>query len=92
MQTSYGVAAFRSRQQVLRTNELLRRQGISSGVISTPREISAGCGLSVRFDLKDAERVKSIIGANKSQNLIGLYRAEANPGGRQRLQALSFSR
>ena len=34
---SYGVAAFRSRQQVLRFDQLLREQGIPTNVISTPR-------------------------------------------------------
>ena len=90
MQSAYGVAAFRSRQQVLRTNELLRKQGVNASVVSTPREISAGCGLSVKFDLKDAQAVKNAIGQNRSQNLIGLYRVETSPGTKSRLSPLTM--
>lgn len=90
MQGAYGIAAFRSRQHVLRTKEILNRHGIAAVVVSTPREISAGCGLSVQFDLKDAERVKSILNNENSRNLIGLYRLESMPGGKQRLQTLSI--
>lgn len=87
MDQSYGVAAYRSRQQVMKINELLRRNGISSSVVSTPKEISAGCGLSVRFDIKDASNVKRIVSREKSSNLIGLYRVDPSLG-RGRLSVL----
>ena len=90
MQGAYGIAAFRSRQQVLKTNEQLRRQGIASDIVSTPREISAGCGLSVRFDLKDAANVKNTIGKTRSQNLIGLYRVDPAQGMNTRLSVLTM--
>ena len=37
MNSSFGIAAFRSRTQVLRMEDALRRAGLSAGVISTPR-------------------------------------------------------
>ena len=49
MNESFGLAAFRSRTQVLRMENALHRAGLSAGVIATPREIAVGCGLSVRF-------------------------------------------
>ena len=51
MNDSFGLAAFRSRTQVLRMEDALHRAGLSAGVIATPREVAIGCGLSVRFDL-----------------------------------------
>ena len=48
---AFGVASFRSRTQVLRFEDALRRAGLSVGVVSTPREVAMGCGLSVRFAL-----------------------------------------
>ena len=42
MQEVYGIAAFRSRQQVLMLESALRRQGLSVGVITTPRDQSGG--------------------------------------------------
>lgn len=53
MWETYGVAAFRSRQQVLLLEAALRREGVASRIVSTPREVSMGCGLSVRFRLED---------------------------------------
>ncbi|MBR3928732.1 MAG: DUF3343 domain-containing protein [Clostridia bacterium] len=87
MDQSYGVAAYRSRQQVMKINDLLRRNGISSSVVSTPREISAGCGLSVRFNINDAANVKRIVSREKNANLIGLYRVDPSLG-RGRLSVL----
>ena len=52
MNTSFGIASFRSRTQVLRLEDALRRAGLHAGVISTPREVAMGCGLSVRFELE----------------------------------------
>ena len=60
MQEIFGIAAFRSRQQVTRFDAALRRNGIRSQVISTPRDVSIGCGLSVRFDLRDAPAVQQV--------------------------------
>ena len=75
MRDDYGVAAFRSRQQVLRLEGALRRAGVPVRVISTPRDISMGCGLSVRFPLSRADEVRRAARAANSPNLIGLYRA-----------------
>jgi len=76
MQEAYGVAAFRSRQQVLRFEQILRRYGVPVSVISTPRDISMGCGLSVRFPLSRAQDVRRALREINTNNLIGLYRAE----------------
>ena len=76
MQDAYGVAAFRSRQQVLWFEAVLRRLGVPVEVISTPRDISMGCGLSVRFPLSRGAEVRQALRGFNTSNLIGLYRAE----------------
>lgn len=89
MDTPFGIAAYRSRQQVIKTASELKKSGIEAKIVSTPREISAGCGLSVRFDLKDANGVKKVVSKFPSSNLIGLYRVD--PGAmRSRLSVLSI--
>ena len=60
MSTSFGIAAFRSRTQVLLLEDALRRAGLDAGVISTPREVAMGCGLSVRFNLADTPKVMTV--------------------------------
>lgn len=87
MQEVYGVAAFRSRQQVLRFEAALRREGIPVRVVSTPRDVSMGCGLSVRFRIEDAPVVRRALITANPGNLIGLYRAEYD-GGKLKISAL----
>ena len=76
MQASFGIAAFRSRTQVLRLEDALRRAGLSAGVISTPREVAMGCGLSVRFDLSQTPQVLSVYRRLNPGALIGFYRVD----------------
>ena len=76
MRDVYGVAAFRSRQQVLRFEAVLRRMGVPAQVVSTPRSVSMGCGLSVRFPMEYLTQVRGALAASGQGNLIGLYRAE----------------
>ena len=90
MQEVYGVAAFRSRSQVFAFEGLLRREGIASMIVSTPREVSMGCGLSVRFRPEDTQAVIRMLRAANTSNLIGLYRVEYTGAGKPRLSAISL--
>ena len=89
MQENYGIAAFRSRQQVLRFEAALRREGIAAQVVTTPRDVALGCGLSVRFRLEDAQRVLRVLNRERPGNLVGVYRVE-RIGGRSRLTVLAM--
>ena len=73
MRDVFGIAAFRSRQQVLRFEDALRREGIPSGVMTTPRAVALGCGLSVRFAPENAQAVAEALRAPQQGNLIGFY-------------------
>lgn len=88
MRDVYGLAAFRSRQQVLRYEAALRRLGVPTQIVTTPRDISMGCGLSVRFPLDMMPQARRALAIANPSNLIGLYRAEydgrrltVSPGG-----------
>ena len=76
MQSSFGIASFRSRTQVLRLEDALRRAGLNAGVISTPREVAMGCGLSVRFDLAQTPQVREVYRRLNPGALIGFYRVD----------------
>lgn len=76
MNATFGIAAFRSRTQVLRMEDALRRAGLEAGVISTPREVAMGCGLSVRFNLADTPQVMAIYRRLNPGALVGFYRVE----------------
>ena len=92
MQSSFGIASFRSRTQVLRLEDALRRSGLSAGIISTPREVAMGCGLSVRFDLSDYSSVISVYRRLNPGALIGFYRVDHYGTRQLRLTPLSLPR
>ena len=76
MKSSFGIAAFRSRTQVLRLEDALRRAGLSAGVISTPRQVAIGCGLSVRFELAEYPQVMAVYRRLNPTALVGFYRVD----------------
>lgn len=77
MNDSFGLAAFRSRTQVLRMEDALHRAGLSAGVIRPRRsEVAIGCGLSVRFDLAQTPQVMQVYRRLNPGALIGFYRVE----------------
>lgn len=72
----FGIAAFRSRQQVLRFESALKRAGLHAQVITTPRDVAVGCGLSVRFELNEAREIMEMYQKTRPTNLIGFYKVE----------------
>ncbi len=84
----FGVASFRSRQQVLQMEAALRREGVPVSIVTTPREVALGCGLSVRFELADAADVRDVYLRTRPGNLIGFYRVERGADGRTSIAAL----
>lgn len=89
MEELFGIAAFRSRQQVMHFEGALRRAGLNVKIISTPRDVAVGCGLSVQFGIQDTTQVQSVLQKTRPGNLIGLYMVDRRGGGRPRLTALS---
>ena len=73
MDDSFMIAAFRSRQQVLRLDAALRRVGVRTQVVSTPKAVAIGCGLSVRFDPADFPAVREVTRHESGANFIGFY-------------------
>ena len=82
MEENFCIAAFRSRLQVMALEEALKQQGIDASIVTTPRAVSLGCGLSVRFGEQDAPRVKALYQALGLGNLIGFYRVTMDISGR----------
>jgi len=73
----------------LRFEADLRREGIPNvRVISTPREVAVGCGLSVQFQLADTQAVRGVLNRSRPSNLIGVYHVTRQPNGRNKLTAI----
>ena len=78
----FAIAAFRSRQQVMQLQSALRRAGIPSSIVTTPRSVAMGCGLSVRFAPENAQAVAEALHAPQQGNLIGFYLVTRDEHGR----------
>ena len=88
MAENFCIAAFRSRLQVMAFEETLKQHGMKASIVTTPRAVALGCGLSVRFEEKDAPRVKALYQALGLGNLIGFYRVTRDVAGRASVSPL----
>jgi hypothetical protein len=68
----YSVALFDSTSHVMRGEKLLGLAGVRVKMIPTPRQISSNCGVALRFDREEADRVVTILSEN-SVPVRGVY-------------------
>ena len=69
------VIAFDSTQQALRAEMLLEYADIEIDLYPTPKEITAGCALSIQFDESDLGEVQRII-TEESVEIRGIFKKE----------------
>ena len=79
-QERFAIAAFRSRTSVQKFEMALRRIGIGCAIISTPREVAIGCGLSVRFDASKLSEAAQECKKINPVGFIGFYIVERTGG------------
>ena len=72
------LVVFRSRTQVLSFKKILSGAGISSEIVSTPRQIAIGCGLSLKVSQNDYAEVKRIYELYKPHSFVGFYLSHFN--------------
>ncbi|MBQ4580234.1 MAG: DUF3343 domain-containing protein [Clostridia bacterium] len=89
MEENFCIAAFRSRLQVMAFEDALKHQGLHASIVTTPRAVALGCGLSVRFEEADFPKVKAIYHQMGLGNLIGFYRVLRDQAGRARVYPLA---
>ena len=59
--SNFLLVAFKSRQHALSFKDDLTKVSIKSQVLPTPKELSLGCGLSIRFSLADSRKAKELL-------------------------------
>ncbi len=67
------IIAFKARSDSLKFSELLRKGGVPSTIINTPRELSVGCGLSVSVEQKYRDYALKALMAFDKTTYIGTY-------------------
>ena len=65
------LAVFRSRAQAMDCNTRLRKFGIASTLINTPKEANVGCGLSVKYPQSVEKRARGIVLAGRYSAFYG---------------------
>ena len=68
------LAVYTARNSSMALFQRLKSERIKCQITSTPREISVGCGLCVRFDSTDLYRVKAHVNALKSFSFGGIWK------------------
>ena len=63
MPKEHCLLTFASTHAALRSEKLLRQRGVPFLLIPTPREISAGCGLTLRVLCDQVQEVQEILAA-----------------------------
>lgn len=86
---TYLIFAFRSRTQSIRFHGELRARGVDAMLINTPRDVSVGCGLSVKLS---EQYLSAALGLERSMGLntfLGAFRVTVN-GRTRRVDRLYF--
>ncbi|MNX44442.1 hypothetical protein D3C86_749290 [compost metagenome] len=75
MMDNWLVMAFDSTQQALRAEMLLEYAEIEMDLFPTPKEITAGCALSIQFEPESLPVVKNIVKSERVE-IRGIYSKE----------------
>lgn len=67
------IAVFNNRNQAMKFASCLKRLNVRNKTISTPRELSVSCGLSVIFLENGIAQAKYVINSNQMSAFSGFY-------------------
>jgi hypothetical protein len=71
----FYIFTFDSTQQAMRCEKEMKAEGFLVRLIPTPREITASCGLSLRFEKKDQTTIQDKVDT-EGLEILGVYRVE----------------
>ncbi len=83
----YIIVAFRSRAHTVKFYEYLRRNGVASEIINTPKEAGVGCGLSVKIAKERLALVKNIVRSLNISSFAGFF-IYKNTGGNRSIRTI----
>lgn len=70
----FGIITFEGTQHAIKAESDLLKKEIKTKTIPTPRDITLSCGLAIRIDVKDIDKIKDLYdsGYLKFKNLYSL--------------------
>ena len=72
------IAVFDNRNHSMQFASILKRMGIVNRTVSTPRELSVSCGISVIFPYDNVKQAKMILFKNGFVNNVKMYLVRNN--------------
>jgi hypothetical protein len=57
----FGVVIFHTTSSVMRAEKAFLKAGLEIKLIPTPREFSSDCGISIRFDWSELDKLKGVL-------------------------------
>lgn len=58
---TYGVVLFYTNSAALRAEKVLGQAGLEVKLIPTPRDLSSDCGIALRFDAAERQKVEELL-------------------------------
>jgi hypothetical protein len=77
----YYIFSFKSRQEAMRLHNSAKRAGISTNLISTPKFVYPGCGLSVKIDSENYPRLYNLFVSMSFTSFYGAFRVKQDANG-----------
>ena len=79
MEEKFFVISFNSTHHAIKGEKLFKEHNLNIKMMPTPREITASCGLSIRFEEEDLEEVQSTIDSS-DLSIKGIYEMKREEG------------
>ena len=61
MSNAYGVVLFESTSAAMRAEKEVKKHGLKVKLIPVPRHLSSDCGICLRFDWPDMDKIKELL-------------------------------
>ena len=69
----YLIIAFRSRAHTVKFYDILKRMGVYSEIVNTPKAAGVGCGLSVKTSKNAFPTVKNAVNLARLNSFAGFF-------------------
>jgi hypothetical protein len=81
------IVSFSSTHHAIRTEKLFQEKNIKCTTLPTPREITASCGISIRFSKEDMENIAQIL-ENDNVEYKGVYHISKTDEGKKEVSKI----